>query len=85
MLDILQKRIDSIREEKYKEESEEDLDFYINYLLSPNDSGSDESGKIILTIDHHGNMLSRVIFPKSSHFEYLSIEEEMDYLYNATM
>ncbi|WP_277630380.1 hypothetical protein [Atopococcus tabaci] len=85
MINAIQKEVDKIKDSKWPTEVEDDLIFTVNLLITPNDSESKESDKIILTVNHHGIILSRVIFPKTSHFECLPLEEEMTYLYNATM
>lgn len=85
MIDALKKEVDKLRKNKYPDEKQEDLQFDIGYLITPNDSKTTETDKIIMTINHHGLKLSRVIFPKTSHFQYLSLEDEMKYLFNATM
>lgn len=85
MISILQKEVDKIRFLKYPEESDGDLSFYIHTELSPTGVMDEESDKILLTINHHGLVYSRVIFPKNNHLNYMPLKQEMEYLYGATM
>lgn len=85
MIEALQKEVEKIRVDSFHDEKDEDLSFTVNLLIVPNDNKNKDDDKVILTVNHHGYILSRVIFPKSSHYEYLSLRDEMSYLYNATM
>lgn len=85
MIDALKKEVNRIREKDYPDERKEDLQFDVGYLIKPSDGNAKDTDKIILTVNHHNLKLSRVIFPKTSHFEYMSLKEEMQYLFNATM
>lgn len=85
MIASLQKEVDSLRNTLYPHEEKEDLSFYVHTLIGCSTSSKKEPDKILLTINHHGYILSRAIFPKLSHFDYICIEEEMKHLYGATM
>lgn len=85
MIEYLQSAVEKIREDEWPDEKSEELSFTVNLLIAPNDDGNKDVDKVILTVNHHSYILSRVIFPKSSHYEYLSLRDEMSYLYNATM
>lgn len=80
---ILQDEVDNITEKKY---NNYEIDFTVSVLLKDNARESQLDGhKIILTINHGGFCRSRIVFPKLSGFEYMSLEEEMEYLFNATV
>lgn len=86
MLDLIEKEVKKIQEMKYSNEKENDLQFDVGLLIPSIDCDDEEDYcKILLSINHHGTKLSRVIFPKDSHFASLDLKEEVEYLYNATM
>lgn len=84
MEEILQKEVNKIVKEKgYKKDY--DAKFKISILLGDSTSNDKESHKIVLSIFRCGLNRSRIIFPKSSSFDYISLEEEMTYLLNSTL
>lgn len=82
---ILQDEVDELTMKKY-EKYDRNIEFTVSVLLKDNAKESQlDSHKIILTINHEGFCRSRIIFPKRSGFDYMSIEEEMEYLFNSTV
>lgn len=82
---VLQEEVNRITKEKYEKEDRH-IEFTVSILLKDNARESQfDNHKIILTINHAGFCRSRIIFPKLSGFEYANLEEEMMYLYNATV
>lgn len=78
------KRLQKTDPNKYK-----NTQFFTSILIDTNGqkypNQNKEPHKIILTCIHDNQHHSRIIFPKTSEFEYMSLEEEMEYLYNSTM
>lgn len=83
--EILQERVNVIRKTNFADEHEDSLKFEVGLLIGSLNEKEDSTDKIVLSINHHGLKLSRILFPKISHFDYESLEDEMKYLYNATM
>lgn len=84
MEEILQKEVDRIAKEKgYK--TDYGAKFKISVLLGNSTSNTKESHKIVLSVFRCGINRSRIIFPKSNSFDYIPLEEEMQYLFNSTI
>lgn len=84
MEEILQKEVNRIVKEKgYKKDY--NAKFKISVLLGDSTSNDKESHKIVLSVLRCGLNRSRIIFPKSSGFDYIPLEEEMAYLLNSTL
>ena len=80
IVNILQQEVDSIAKNKFGYDKETPPIFRVSILYGE----KDETHKIILTIEH-GGQFSMVIFPKNNTFDYITIEEEMGYLFGATV
>jgi hypothetical protein len=84
MLDIigtLQQKVDIIAKEKFGYDIEHPPVFYVSILYAEKDMHH----QIVLTVIHGGACFSRVIFPKNKTFDYIPLEEEMGYSFNATI
>lgn len=79
ILDVLQERVNLIVKSKYKNDTCQPT-----YTVSVLFGEEKKYHKIILTITH-GSSFSQQIFPKNSIFDYFTLEEEMESLYNATI
>lgn len=84
MIEAIQLKVDEIRRDKFSGESSTDLVFDVVLLFEENDNHN-YNHKILLVINHHGTKLAATVFPKISHYEYDTLEEEMESLFNATM
>jgi len=86
IISILQKEVDNIAKEKYKNDSCKPT-FIVSVYQKYNDiTGKINNHKILLTVVHNGISHSRVIFPVlSNNFGYESLEKEIEWLYNSTM
>lgn len=80
MIETIQEKVNQIWEQQYKDE-----DCPPKYTVSILYETADIH-KIILTIEHHYNCFSKILFPQSGKiYGYESLEWEMKNLYNQTM
>ena len=80
IISLLDKHVQEVAKTKWADDTICPPKFWISIL------GYQEEQKIILTVNHNRLSFSKIIFPiTDAYYDYDSIEQEMEWLYNRTM
>ncbi|HDU1390349.1 TPA: hypothetical protein REV55_002189 [Staphylococcus pseudintermedius] len=82
---LLQKQVNKMQEKRRFGVNDEKAKFIVSILINTISKDENEEHKILLSILHNGYQYSRIIFPKCNNFDYIPLELEMEYLFNATV
>ena len=83
--ELLQTQVEKLQKKRQFGINDMKAEFIVSVLIDTNSKERDGEHKILLSVIHNGYQYSRIIFPKYNNFEYMSLESEMEYLYNATI